>query len=411
LAGRCAISKDAPEPPDPQETAQASTSTNVGTAIANAMMGNVSQYGPTGSTVTEQTGTYWWGDPYTGTWYEIPTFSETTTLSPEEQAKYDLGVQAETNLLKLATDQSGKLNTLLSTPFDLNSLGPMPTAPSLSGLSPNFQTSYVDDFSEDRKRVEDALMQSMMPQLERQKDQLRTSAINSGFRAGSEGFDTTMGEANRAMSDAQLQAILYAGQEQSRLADLSRQQATFGNTWAQQDYTNRYSGAQQDYTNALTSRQRAIEEAFAVRNQPINEISALLGATQVNMPQFSDVSMPTIPTTDVAGLINENYDQQLAAYQYEQSAMNSILGGLLGMGSSLLGNPALFGTSDRRLKTDIKVIGRADNGLNIYQYRYVWGGPMQIGVMADEVEKIHPDAVAEHNGVKLVNYELALEAA
>lgn len=373
------------------------------------MMGNVSQYSPEGATKSYQSGTYTWNDPYTGQSYEIPTFTNVTQLSPSEQAIFDANQSAELNLANLASDQSAKIGDLLSTPFSLDSLGAMPTAPDLSGLSPNFQMSYVDDFSADRKRVEDALMQSMMPQLERQKDQLRTSTINSGFRAGSEGYDTSMDEANRSMSDAQLQAILYAGQEQSRLADLAYQQAQFGNTWAQQDYTNRYTGEQQDYTNQMDLRTKALEEAFSVRNQPINEISALLGASQVSMPTFSDVSMPTIPTTDVAGLINENYDQQLAAYQYEQSQMSSILGGLLGMGSSLLGNPALF--SDRSLKTDIKVIGKADNGLNIYQYRYKWGGPVQIGVMADEVEEIHPEAVQEHNGVKLVNYELALEAA
>lgn len=375
------------------------------------MMGNVSQYGPTGSTVTSQSGTYTWTDPYTGQSYEIPTFSEVTTLSADEQEKYNSQVAAEKNLLQLAANQSGKLDSLLSTPFSLDQFGKMPTAPNLSALSPDFQYSYTDDFSADRKRVEEALMQSMMPQLERQKEQLRSQAINSGFRAGSEGFDTTMDEANRTMTNAQLQAILAGGQEQSRLADLAYQQANFGNTWQQQNYTNRYAGAQQDYTNALDGRTRGIEEAFAVRNQPINEISALLGATQINMPQFSDVSMPTIPTTDVAGLINKNYDQQLAGYQYETSSMNSILGGLLGLGGSFLGNPSLFGASDRRLKTDIKVIGRADNGLNIYSYRYVWGGPTQIGVMADEVENIHPEAVAEVNGVKLVNYERALEAA
>ena len=49
-------------------------------------------------------------------------------------------------------------------------------------------------------------------------------------------------------------------------------------------------------------------------------------------------------------------------------------------------------TSDRRLKTDIKVLGMFDDGLKLYSYRYRSGGPMQIGVMADEVAVLRPQA-------------------
>jgi hypothetical protein len=74
---------DAPAPPDPRQTAQASTSTNVGTAIANTMMGNVTQVGPGGRLDYDQTGTFNWSDPYTGQTYEIPRFTATTSMSPE----------------------------------------------------------------------------------------------------------------------------------------------------------------------------------------------------------------------------------------------------------------------------------------------------------------------------------------
>lgn len=49
-------------------------------------------------------------------------------------------------------------------------------------------------------------------------------------------------------------------------------------------------------------------------------------------------------------------------------------------------------TSDRRLKTDIQTIGVLDDGLKVYSYRYKSGGPMQIGVMADEVAVLRPQA-------------------
>jgi hypothetical protein len=63
-----------------------------------------------------------------------------------------------------------------------------------------------------------------------------------------------------------------------------------------------------------------------------------------------------------------------------------------------------FGWSDRRLKKNIKKIGRLMNGLYVYTFNYIWGGKSQIGVMADEVKKVIPEAVVEVYGYDLVNY-------
>jgi hypothetical protein len=83
-------------------------------------------------------------------------------------------------------------------------------------------------------------------------------------------------------------------------------------------------------------------------------------------------------------------------------------GGLLGAGAGASAIAPLAATlgsfSDRRLKTNIKQVGTADNGLNVYSYNYVWGGPTQLGYMADEVEKLIPEAVGESHGYKTVNY-------
>jgi hypothetical protein len=54
-----------------------------------------------------------------------------------------------------------------------------------------------------------------------------------------------------------------------------------------------------------------------------------------------------------------------------------------------------FAMSDRRLKTDIKKVGVMGTGLPVYTYRYKAGGPTVMGVMADEVERINPDAVVK----------------
>ena len=61
--------------------------------------------------------------------------------------------------------------------------------------------------------------------------------------------------------------------------------------------------------------------------------------------------------------------------------------------------------SDARLKRDIALIGRLDDGLGLYRYRYLWSDTVYVGVMAQEVALIHPDAVIHgFDGYLRVNY-------
>lgn len=80
--------------------------------------------------------------------------------------------------------------------------------------------------------------------------------------------------------------------------------------------------------------------------------------------------------------------------------------GLLGSlaGAGLKAAPSLLALSDRRAKTEIDEVGELHDGTPVYSYRYKLGGPMHIGVMAQDVEKTNPDAVHEIGGVKLVDY-------
>lgn len=49
--------------------------------------------------------------------------------------------------------------------------------------------------------------------------------------------------------------------------------------------------------------------------------------------------------------------------------------------------------SDVRLKRDIVAIGRLENGLTLYRYRYLWSRQLFVGVVAQEVARISPEAV------------------
>jgi hypothetical protein len=82
----------------------------------------------------------------------------------------------------------------------------------------------------------------------------------------------------------------------------------------------------------------------------------------------------------------------------------STIGSGLGLASSFMK------LSDRRLKTDIKCIGQADNGLPLYTFRYLHDPEqkLEVGLMAQDVEKVKPEAITRIGGIMHVNYELAL---
>ena len=75
--------------------------------------------------------------------------------------------------------------------------------------------------------------------------------------------------------------------------------------------------------------------------------------------------------------------------------------------------PPSGGGSDRAIKQNIVRIGEHPLGIGLYlfdyksDYRDVWGHGRQFGVMADEVEKIVPEAVTVgSHGFRTVDYAL-----
>lgn len=63
--------------------------------------------------------------------------------------------------------------------------------------------------------------------------------------------------------------------------------------------------------------------------------------------------------------------------------------------------------SDIRLKENIKKIAKLDNGLGVYNYNYIGDDTLWIGVMAQEVEAIMPEALGPRtpDGYMTVNYD------
>lgn len=156
----------------------------------------------------------------------------------------------------------------------------------------------------------------------------------------------------------------------------------------------RLTNANSDQLNqlALTGRGQAFSEALAQRNQPLNEIIGLMSGTQIQNPNstFAQTPQSQVAGVDYSGLVQNKYNAEMQA----ANAKTGALGGLFGAGLSLF--------SDARLKTNVVRVGATDGGQPIYSYQYIWGGPVQFGVMSHESPR---EAVSVHeSGFDMVDY-------
>jgi hypothetical protein len=476
-----------PPAPNPVDTARASTSTNVATAISNAFLNNTNQVTPDGSLNYDVTGNYVWNDPYTGTNINIPTFTATQTLSPEQQAIQEQSNATKMNLAGMANAQSSRLSQWLSNNIDTsgapaaadpNQISGLPSAATSFGDTGQQQSTFgdagditktygPDNFSTDRQQVQDALMARMNPQLAIEKQGITQQLADQGIRYGSQAYTSAMDNYNRQANDARFAAVGQAGAEQQRMMDMAAQKAGFQNAAQQQAYeqaqgrgtfanqaqqqTFQQAGARADFANAGLAQQvsqaqssfnaenmarnQYMNEQYAMRNQPINEISSLLSGSQINNPNFVNTPNNQIPTTDVAGLINNRFSQDMQIYQQQNANYQQQMGGLYGLAGGLLkGGMGLMAMSDVREKENITKVGSIftpsyvsdadhdepmrgykpmeadDDELPVYKYSFK-GDPnkqMHIGPMAQDVEKIDPSAVAEHGGRKFIDHRLVM---
>ncbi|MGG7579637.1 tail fiber domain-containing protein [Rhizobium sp. Nf11,1] len=74
-------------------------------------------------------------------------------------------------------------------------------------------------------------------------------------------------------------------------------------------------------------------------------------------------------------------------------------------GDSGPSDPGGWNSSDRRLKTDIRRLGISPAGIPIYAFRYIWGGPLFVGTMAQDLLLIRPDVLSQDaTGYYTVDY-------
>lgn len=337
-----------PAAPDPTATANAQTQSNISTANNNAVLNRVSQYTPYGSSVYNVTG-------YEG---QTPQYSQTVSLSPEQQQLYNKTTQGQNTLADTAIGSLGNVQRNFSQPFSLRN---DPT---------------TSDFGTQIKGAQDAAYRSQTqyldPQFAEGQQALDSKLANQGLQVGGEAYDKAQGD--------------YGRQKQAAYQSARDAATTAGANIQNQGFNQGLQGAGLQ---------------FAEYNQPLSTYNALMTGNQPTNPTFGNVPGVNQANTDVAGITNSGYQNQLSRYNASQQGINNLfsLGGSLG-GAAIL-------ASDRRLKRDIRRVGTTTGGIPTYTFRYNNDDEQTyFGVMADEVRHIRGAAVLMANGYWGVNYSV-----
>ena len=177
--------------------------------------------------------------------------------------------------------------------------------------------------------------------------------------------------------------------------NIASQQQQLANAAQLQQYNQNLGGAQ--FANSAATQE--LQKQLALRNQPLNEITGLMSGSQLQMPSFQGYNPTNIAPAPIFAGAQAQGAANLQNYGIQQSGANATTSGLFNLAGSAMA------LSDRRLKSNIERIGTHKLGIGLYEYD-IFGGRQQ-GVMADEVEKVMPEAVLMHpSGYKMVNYGL-----
>lgn len=355
LFGNLFKSPSAPGIPDYTGAATATAQGSTQAAIVNALLNRANQNTPYGSQTWNQTGTT--AIPAVGgsPGFNVPNFSSNINLTPQGQQLLDADTRSRLGLAGLTDRATGQVGQSLSQPFSLGSTMPAYNQQVADALY-NRSTRYLD------------------PQFAQGEATERDRLANAGFSQQDEGFAKSMAPFDRAKEMA------------------------YGNA--------RDTATTQAGTIGLNQRQQDISEQLLQRTQPLQELNAVRTGASPQLPSFPSTNVgANAQGANLLGAAQATGQSQNDLYNSQVGSYNSGVGALGSLGSA--GLMALLMKSDIRLKEDIRRIGKTDSGLSIYVYRYKGGLQYHMGVMAQEVEKVQPEAVFQlADGFKAVHYGL-----
>lgn len=330
-----------PKAPDPTTTAQAQAQYNQNTAITQQLLNMTNQVTPYGTLTYGQTGnsTFTGAD---GKQYTVPQFTQQTTLNPEQQATLNATQGASNNIANTAQSLSGSGLSSLSQAVDTSGSPLLQT--SLNGyktsLGDSYKTSFGGDVSQAYNDAKNAVMDQYTPTLDRNAEQSRAQMVASGIRPGSAAYsanEQTIGDNYTRAAD---QATQTAQSVQSQLFNQQAQQAQFTDNALTNQMQSENSAALQQAQFGNDARSQWLQQYYQQRDQPLNELSALLSGAQVNNATTGATSTPqtNVAGTNYSGLVENNYQSQLAQSQGMMSGLFGLAGGASYLGGSYLGS-------------------------------------------------------------------------
>lgn len=243
--------------------------------------------------------------------------------------------------------------------------------------------------------------------------QFTNQAIGDDFNRGLQGANLANNVNQQQFGQNALNSQ-FGNQAQQQRWNQVMQRAQFGD----QQIMNHFNMGMQagNFNNA--NRQQAIGEEQMRRGQPLNELNALLSGQQVGMPQMPNFSQSgRADTPNYFGAQQAQYNAALDGSNARNGMMGGAMNGLFQLGGAAMdnggwGNLFSMGGSLREYKTNVSRVGTHDKlGIGIYRWDYLpeyavkWGIGSHIGVMADELKEVLPDAVTlDSDGDVVVDY-------
>lgn len=433
----------APAAPNYAAAAQETAQGNLDAARAATAANRVNQVTPYGNLDYTITGE----DPYGN-----PTWTARTSLSDTGQQLLNNQNAASLGLGSAITSQLGQVQDVMGRGFNPNTpaiqyggqaptLGQVGQAGQAQGMgnAPTLQTGLDYQGMEGWDKATALLNQRLQPQIQQSEERLQAQLANQGIVAGTEAYNRAMQQQGQKTNDLLTQAQLAGQNVQQNLfgqalqggsfanqAMLGQNQAQLGNVAQsnqalQQNYANQLAANQQNnaamqqmFANQQAgaglsnqAQQQAYNQALTQYNMPLNTLSALRTGAQVQNPSFvNSAQQATTSGADILGAAQMGYNAQMGDFNQKQAAQQNFNQGLMGLGGA-----GIMAFSDIRMKENIKQIHWLPNGLPVYEYEYkpefkdIAGHGKFVGVMAQEVEVVQPEAVITNaDGYKMVNY-------
>ena len=162
--------------------------------------------------------------------------------------------------------------------------------------------------------------------------QARNQALAQNQAAALQQFQAQMARQQQGFGQQMDMAGLYnaalAQQQQTALQQAQAQAALQNQAFGQ---------AQTAAQFANQVRQQQLAEQMALRAQPLNEIAALMGGSQIQMPQFQGYTGATVAPAPIFGasqaagnFAQQNYANQVAAYNAQVGGLYDLAGALGG---------------------------------------------------------------------------------